>query len=474
MNPLHKTLLFPALSLGLCAACAQPECFTSLDEPRARVVVLTDAEIDDQCSMVRFLLNANEFDVEAIITTSSMFHWQGHHWAGDDWMDRFLSAYREVWPNLVKHDAAYPAPDALEKVTMLGNVSAEGEMEEQTPGSRFIADLLLDEQDARPIWFQAWGGLNTLARALKSIEEEHPDRMEAVAAKIRIYTIWEQDDSYRNYILPVWGKYDVPTIFSDQFWCLAYPWRESLPEEVRPLFEGKWMKEYVLENHGPLCALYPNRDGNFISEGDSPSFLYNIRTGLNVMEHPEWGGWGGRYVSGGTRSYYDPAPEGESDWTVPEGRYSPDNAWLGRHRGASRETMLAYYAPIGRWADAFQHDFAARADWCVKSYDEANHAPVVCVTGEQERPAAPGKTLSLDARRSSDPDGDALSFRWWYDAAAGTGGGTPVLQDESSARCKISLPADAVSGETYHVICEVTDQGEPTLTRYARVIVTIR
>ena len=73
---------------------------------KPRVVVLTDAEIDDQCSMVRFLLYANDFDVEGIITTSSQYHSHGHNWAGDDWLNPYLNAYAEVYPNLVKHMTA--------------------------------------------------------------------------------------------------------------------------------------------------------------------------------------------------------------------------------------------------------------------------------------------------------------------------------------------------------------------------------
>ena len=37
-------------------------------------------------SMVRFFLYANEWDIEGIITSSSQYHWQGHKWAGDDWV----------------------------------------------------------------------------------------------------------------------------------------------------------------------------------------------------------------------------------------------------------------------------------------------------------------------------------------------------------------------------------------------------
>lgn len=49
---------------------------------RPRVIVTTDGEIDDECSLVRFLLYANEWDIEGIITSSSQYHWHGHKWAG--------------------------------------------------------------------------------------------------------------------------------------------------------------------------------------------------------------------------------------------------------------------------------------------------------------------------------------------------------------------------------------------------------
>ena len=56
-------------------------------------------------------------------------------------------------------------------------------MDSITPGSQHIVKVLLDETDDQPIWFQAWGGTNTIARALKTIEEDHPDKMEEVANK---------------------------------------------------------------------------------------------------------------------------------------------------------------------------------------------------------------------------------------------------------------------------------------------------
>lgn len=142
-----------------------------------RVIVTSDGEFDDECSLVRILLCANVFDIEGLITSSSQYDARGHRWAGDDWMGAYLDAYAKVHPNLIKHDPDYPSPEFLRARTLLGNVKAEGEMDEVTAGSKRIAEVLLDESDPRPVWIQAWGGTNTIARALKSIQEEHPERM---------------------------------------------------------------------------------------------------------------------------------------------------------------------------------------------------------------------------------------------------------------------------------------------------------
>lgn len=52
-----------------------------------------------------------------------------------------------------------------------------------------------------------------------------------------------------------------------------------------------WLQEHV--RIGPLGSYYP--DIAYIMEGDTPSFLGLLQNGLNAPEHPEWGGWGGRY-----------------------------------------------------------------------------------------------------------------------------------------------------------------------------------
>ena len=167
-NSLHHRLGIRILLLLLATTAIGLDASLAADKPR--VIVTSDGEIDDECSMVRFLLYANEFDIEGIITSSSQYHAHGHKWAGDDWAQPYLAAYAKVYPNLVKHDPRYPTPDFLQSRTLLGNVKSEGEMEEITPGSQRIVEVLLDDSDKRPVWIQAWGGTNTIARALKTIE----------------------------------------------------------------------------------------------------------------------------------------------------------------------------------------------------------------------------------------------------------------------------------------------------------------
>ncbi len=473
----HGILL--AAFLAAFAAPAAP----SAPADRPRTLVTTDGEIDDECSMVRFLLYANEWDIEGIINSSSQYHWQGSKlWAGTDWVGRYLDAYAAVHPNLLRHDSRYPSAAALRSRLYVGNIKAEGEMEAVTPGSRRIAEVLLDRSDPRPVWVQAWGGTNTLARALKSIEQEYPERMAEVAAKLRLYLIWEQDDTYQRYIRPHWGRFGIQTIISDQFIVFFYHWKKYLPAEQQRYLAAPWMRANLLENHGPLLALYQARKagekgfdaGDFRSEGDSAAFLHLVPNGLRSSESPDWGGWGGRFVRVRENTWIDPVAE--PGYRYPEGRWYTNSAW-GRVR-LRREipgdsALAAYLEPQWRWLRALQHDFAARADWCVQPFAAANHPPVVALAHPADLAARPGAVVRLDAAGTADPDGDALAYRWWHYRDAGTFPGTVELRGADLPAAAFTVPAAARPGETLHLICEVTDAGAPALTRYRRVVVTV-
>ena len=110
---------------------------------KSRVIVMTDGEIDDQSSMIRFLLYTCDFDVEAIIETNSIFQRQGH--SKEDWYEKELNAYQEVYPNLIKQNPDYPTPQKLKEYSFVGDED----------GNHILKTILVKESYLRffIIWF---------------------------------------------------------------------------------------------------------------------------------------------------------------------------------------------------------------------------------------------------------------------------------------------------------------------------------
>lgn len=477
----------------------------SADDARVRTIVTTDGEVDDFNSFIRFLLYTNEFDVEGLVYSSSQWHYAGDgrgtlftselewtqrygertdlRWTGTDWMQEFIRLYSQAYPTLLEHDKNYPSPEHLLSLVKVGNINFEGDMAQPTEGSEWIKQVLLDD-DPRPVYVQVWGGTNTFARALKSIEEEYKgtdnweDIYRKVSDKAIIFTILDQDMTYRNYIEPNWP--DIKVYYdSAQFWAFAYAWPRAVPEDMQVYLNGAWFAENIKFNHGPLLGKYYTwGDGqrttgdtentrwnlqnaldegraqyDFISEGDSPAFLHLIDVGLRNIEDPSYGGWGGRLVQ---------SPDHPNRWE--DGELATDfNPYTG-------EQDTAY--PLVRWIPAIQNDFAARADWAVMGYDAANHPPVVTLNGEADMTAKPGETVELSGA-ATDPDGDDMIFTWWQYEDVDTYEGRVEIVDAEAADASFVVPDDAQSGDTIHIIFEVTDSGTPPLTRYQRVIVTV-
>ena len=85
----------------------------------------------------------------------------------------------------------------------------------------------------------------------------------------------------------------------------------------------------------------------------------------------------------------------------------------------------------------------------------------------------PGDRVILDARDSTDPDGQDLQFEWRYYAEAGTyQGPLPELAGAATAQASFVAPEVAATA-TLHLLLIVTDHGSPPLSRYQRVIVTV-
>lgn len=161
-----------------------------------------------------------------------------------------------------------------------------------------------------------------------------------------------------------------------------------------------------------------------------------------------WGGWGGR-------------PEYRNGLHMQDGADRID----GRP-----DTHYTFQ----RWLVAAQNDWASRADWCVKPYGEANHVPRVRLSNPLEMTVAPGEKVSLDASGTTDPDGDALTYRWWQYAEAGSCRELVEIHDADRPKAGLVVPGGARSGDTLHIICEVQDDGTPSLTHYGRVIMTVK
>lgn len=491
-------------------------CFTNLfsnylansqskSSSKPRTIVTTDGEIDDVDSYIRMLLYANEFNIEGLIYSSSMWHYKGDgkgtkftsemdmtkkiygektelRWVGTTWMNALIDAYEKVYPNLVKHDKAFPSASKLRSVIKVGNIDFEGEMEKVTEGSEFIKNKLLGNNN-EPIYLQAWGGSNTIARALKSIEEEYKNKpnwgkiYQSVSKKAIIYIIMDQDAVYEKYIAKNWP--DITILMNKwQFGAWAYNWKKQVPQPFQYTLEGKFMSDEIINNHGPLTKMYYSYgDGqkqagddehihgeitkikngqwgsfnqyDFLSEGDSPAYFHLIDVGLGNLTKPEFGGWGGRFIKEKNNKY---TTVGVADFNFYTSKLDND-------------------FPQSRWIEAMQLDFAARADWCIKDFKNANHAPKITVKEGKNINVKAGQNVKLTAL-ATDPDGNKVNIKFWQYQEVGTSKEKVEITSKGNI-VQIQIPQNAKSGDTFHIIVEGKDDGLPSLTRYGRVVLRV-
>lgn len=453
--------------------------------PKQRLVVLTDIEADpdDSQSLVRLLTYANQFDIEGLIATTSIHQKKR---VAPETIHQIIIAYEKVQPNLLKHEAGFPAAQTLKMVIKKGlavyGLEGVGK-EKDSEGSEWIIKLL-KKPDTRPLWVSVWGGPNTLAQALWKIKETHtPEQAEQLYRKLRVYTISDQDDS------GPWIRKNFPSVFfivSPGYGYEHATWRGINTTEAGTnpeMISNDWLAENIQQGHGPLGAIYP--DVAYGMEGDTPAFLGWIPNGLNVPERPDFGGWGGRYVLQQPKellsSRFKPAgtPQEELE-SRPIWTNSADSIYASRvpaYAAQQPETVRpkkSIQTTIWRWRKEFQNDFAARMDWCVKPYKEANHPPVPTLAHADNLTVKSGEQFHLNAAGTTDPDGDSMSYRWMQYPEAGTYQGIVSFAPYASNLYDLPVTAPAVTTpQTVHFILKVTDKGTPALTRYKRVIVQV-
>lgn len=337
MNYKIKILLIAAiLFITVKSGFPQIRIVISSDFPPLDVCIsgCADARVsdpDDIQSMVRFLVYANEFDIEGLIASSATF---ANLADKQNFLD-MLELYDKVDENLRKHDPHFPTANYLRTVTFQGLTGTYGGSVSNNIGEGKDSEAseavikIIDNPDPRPVWFAVWGDCSNIAQAIWKVKQTRSaEELGTFLSKMRIYQIAKQDATI------TWLMDNFPDLF---IIYSATTFKGMYGGPGDPLGNHKWINANIRQNHGPLGAIYPlaamGVDG--LKEGDSPSFLYLVSAayGLSNSEDPSQENWGGQYVRQGLSKHWVDAL-GEST--------------------------------ISRWKADYQADFAKRADWMVK------------------------------------------------------------------------------------------------------------
>jgi len=332
MNKLQHILLISLFLILFKIGYPQHRIIISSDFPPFPV---TNSDPDDVQSMVRFLLYSNEFDVEGLIASAGTFGMV----AEKKNILAVLDEYDKVDENLRKHDPKYPTADALRAVTYEGRGNNNGIKIQWGCGKQPYAEIIgkgraseasnaiiaaADKDDPRPLWISVWGGPREVAQAIWDVKNTRSEKeFKSFKSKLRIFLIACQDASHE------WLINEFPDLFIIE--------SKNTYQGMFGSDSREWAETNIINNHGPLCAIYPPKamGGPGVIEGDSPAFLHLVSAnrGINNPEEPTQPGWGGQYVRKGTTNHYIDGPGGSS---------------------------------ISRWKNDFQAEFMERADWCVK------------------------------------------------------------------------------------------------------------
>jgi hypothetical protein len=294
---------------------------------------------DDVQSMVRFLMYANEFDVEGLVASAGTFA----NIARKQNILDILNRYDLVDDTLRQQDGRYPTAEQLRGMTWQGRDHTWGKAADEIIGEARDSEAseaiirVLDRADPRPVWVCVWGGSCELAQALWKVKKTRsPQEVDRILGALRVFMIGLGDKSGQDGS----GQWMLDQ-FPGLFVIVSKTTYVGMFGMSSPFGNLDWIYANIREGHGPLGAVYPrsgfNPNSPGVQEGDTPSFmyLYSAVRGMNDPERPDQESWGGHYVqpNPGRRHWFDgPGPRSVSKWF-------PD----------------------------MQKDFARRMKWCLSS-----------------------------------------------------------------------------------------------------------
>ncbi|MDZ7639960.1 MAG: DUF1593 domain-containing protein [Bryobacterales bacterium] len=440
--------------------------YAATTQERPRLIVLTDigGDPDDHQSLIRLMVFSNEFDIEGLFASASGTPGELKQAAvRPDLIREVVEAYGKVRENLAAHDPRYPSASSLLAVVRAGDphrrLLSVGEGHDTDASLAIVAAA--DRIDGRPLNIAIWGGAHDLAQALWHVRKHRsPEALSRFVGKLRVHSIEHQDET---------GPW-ITTSFPELFFILSssnagVSLENRLPRDRRlsvyrgmylggdmSLTSRDWIDANVRTN--PLGAIYPMKTWTapnphgVMKEGDTPSWFYFLSNGLSNPEHPEWGGWGGRFRHVRDRYYTD----------------AEDNAAPGE---GARST-------VWRWRPDFQNAFAARMTWCSTHRKDANHEPSAVLNGDATRRVLTlhskvGARVHLSAKGSSDPDHDSIAYHWYLYPEPGEGSRSAVaIENAATSEASLVIPPET---RELHVILEVSDSGSPPLVSYRRAVI---
>jgi hypothetical protein len=242
---------------------------------RFRVVVSSDvggSDNDDYQSMVHFLVYADLFDVEGLISSPPK---QGRA----EHIQHVIDAYEKDYTNLRAASEDYPTPEQLRGVVKQGAIDpapAEG-FSQPTEGSRWLVERA-HANDARPLYVLVWGSITDVAQAV------HDDP--TIKGKLRVYSIgsWNtsNDVASRDYLFR--EHPDLWLIESNTTFRGMYVGGQQSGE-----WDNKAFLDQHVRGHGALGDFLVDKLGA-IKMGDSPSVLYLLKGDPDNPTAPHWGG----------------------------------------------------------------------------------------------------------------------------------------------------------------------------------------